>query len=246
MKKRLANSLSLVLSLLLVGVSCPTAMAETTTEEPAAVTLEEGAYVPGEVTVMFRGSAVKDKNNSLNAARSLDRVDDDFAEGLAATGETGEAANDAQSEVDILKRNLGDDFTLMDSIPFDDDLTVAKVSSTVYDTQEMIEKLSADPDVYAAEPNYLTEPKSYEYSLNDALNCYNYQTNTPLDANTAGDNVSNRGRQQAEYLSINAGYAWNKLSGDEDEAVIALIDLTLPTTARTSPIPSVTAPTAPA
>ena len=223
-QKRLASGLSLVLSLLLVGVSCPTAMAETTPEEPAAVTLEEGAYVPGEVTVMFRGSAVKDKNNSLNAARSLDRVDDDFAEGLAATGETREAAKDAQSEVDILKRSLGDNFTLMDSIPFDDDLTVAKVSSTLYDTQEMIEKLSADPDVYAAEPNYLTEPKSYEYSLNDALNCYNYQTNTPLDTNTTGDNVSKRGKQQAEYLSINAGYAWNKLSGDEDEAVIALID----------------------
>ena len=97
-QKRLASGLSLVLSLLLVGVSCPTAMAETTPEEPAAVTLEEGAYVPGEVTVMFRGSAVKDKNNSLNAARSLDRVDDDFAEGLAATGETREAAKDAQSE----------------------------------------------------------------------------------------------------------------------------------------------------
>ena len=177
-----------------------------------------------EVIVMFSSGAVKDSKSSLKAARALDNVDSSYGNSQKAVGEASNAAEDAKSEVDIISQSLGGDFTLVDSISFGDDLTVARVSSEKYDTAAMIERLSGNPSIESVEPNYLTEPNSYDYSLNDALNFYNYQANTPLAENKGGDSVSDRGYKQDSYLSTNSGAAWNKLKGDEDEVVVAVMD----------------------
>ena len=43
---------------------------------------------------------------------------------MDATGDAGDAADDAESEVAILKESLGEDFVIKDSVAFDDDITM--------------------------------------------------------------------------------------------------------------------------
>ena len=190
-----------------VLVSAASKTPETTETEEQPPLTEDGTYAPGEVIVMFRSGAVKDAKMSLSKAQALDNVDENFGETMEATGDADEAAMDAQSEAAILKSILGNDFVIRDSIAFDDDLTVALVSSDTYDTAAMIGKLSADDRIASAEANYYKEPQSYDYtySLNDPMNAYNYQTNTPLAHNEAGPDTSARGSRAEMPLSTNAG-----------------------------------------
>jgi subtilisin family serine protease len=208
-------------ALILLSV-IPTAFAAD--KKGSSAELKHGTYAENEVIVMFRSDAVKNSKTTLKAARKLTNVDSSYGNSLKAVGEASEAAKNAKSEVGIISDSLGDDFTLMDSITFTDDLTVARVSSEKYDTAAMIDRLSGNPGVESVEPNYLTKPNSYDYSLNDALNFYNYQANTPVAENKNGEKVSNRGYKQDSYLSTNAGDAWNKLTGKEKEVVVAVMD----------------------
>ena len=190
----------------------------------AEVVLEDGTYAPGEVMVRFRSGAVKDTKISLSSAQKMENVDEGFGEAMEATDEASEAAADAKAEVQIIGKSLGEDFVIKDSIAFDEDLTVALVASEKYDTEEMIEKLSDNPDVAAVDANYYSQPQSYEYSLNDALNAYNYQTNSHQAVNKAGKNVSAFWHDPEKTVSTNAGSAWNKYQNTGREVVVAVID----------------------
>ena len=207
-------------------VSAASKTPETTETEEQPPLTEDGTYAPGEVIVMFRSGAVKDAKMSLSKAQALDNVDENFGEAMEATGDADEAAMDAQSEAAILKSILGDDFVIRDSIAFDDDLTVALVSSDTYDTAAMIGKLSTDDRIASAEANYYKEPQSYDYtySLNDPMNAYNYQTNTPLAHNEAGPDTSARGSRAEVPLSTNAGSVRLTDEEKEREVVVAVMD----------------------
>lgn len=185
---------------------------------------EEGTFIPGEVVVMLRGSAVADSGTSLKAARKMENVDSSYGDSMDAVGEASEAAKDAKAEVGIIKESLGDDFLIKDTVAFDEDFTVALVSSDRYDTAEMIEILSQNDAVISAEANYIKEAQSYGYSLNDGMNAYNYQTNSPEASNDAGDNVSFRGDYEGVPLSTNSGSQSLTDEQKSNEVVIAFID----------------------
>ena len=174
MLKRLITTLISILMIIAMAPVVPGgyAAAESSPASDGYVLPEEGTYVPGEVMVMFRTGAVKDSKLSLRKAKKLDNIDDDFGMSMEATGEETEAAKNAKSEVEIIRESLGDDFVIKDSISFDDDFTVALVASDKYDTETMIQKLSANDRVESAEANTYAEKQSYDYSLNDALNSY--------------------------------------------------------------------------
>ena len=82
---------------------------KTGSAEQQDIVLEEGTYAPGEVIVVFREGAVKDKKISIRAAQDLENVGDGFGSTMKTTGEEDEAAKDAKSEVSILKKSLGDE-----------------------------------------------------------------------------------------------------------------------------------------
>ena len=200
--------------------------ANTGEQSPEDAVPAEATYAPGEVIVMFRAGVIQDNKASLDTAQDLDNVDENFGEAMDATGEAGEAAKDAKSEAEILRDILGDDFVILDSIAFDDELTVALVSSDSYDTVEMIKKLSADDRIASAEANYYKEPQSYDYtySLNDPMNAYNFQANTPLAHNESGVDVSGRGTGAKIPLSTNAGSVHLTEEEKEKEVVVAVMD----------------------
>ena len=217
-----------MISLMMVMTTAPFAMADT--EAPDAVTafetLDEDSYAPGEVIVVFKEDAVKDSRLSLSAARKIEEVDGQFGEMMDATGGSEEAADDAKSEVAIIGESLGDDFVIKDTVAFDDDLKVCLVSSEKYDTETLIRKLSGNDKVKSVEANTYLQPQSTQYSLNDALNQYAYQTNSPADTNKSGKNVSGRGTSPEGALSTRAG-AVTDFAADhssEDEVVVAVID----------------------
>ena len=188
--------------------------------------LEEGTFAPGEVIVSFKAGEVKDQDTSLKKAQKMTNVDSDFGETARATGEAKEAAQDAPSEVRILRSSLGDDFVIEDSVAIDEDLIVCLVSSDRYDTKTMIEKLSGNPDVKSVEANSYIEKKSFDYSLNDALNQYAYQTNSPADKNSAGKDVSARGADPAKTLSPRTASVVDFAAdhSQDDEVVVAVTD----------------------
>ena len=241
---RPAALLSIVLSLILIaGMMPPSVFAEVKAEESSAAKAqasgsaaeaqaeqaqvpEEGTCVPGEVIVVFRAGAVKDKKLSIEAATALENVGDDFGSTMGSAGEEAEAAKDAKSEINILKESLGDDFTIEDSIAVDEDLIMALVKSEKYKTEVLIEKLSENEDVESAEPNYVSEQRSYEYSLDDQLAQYAYGTNSPEDVNKAGRNVSSRGEDPAKAVSIRSGSVtdFQKDHSGEKEVVVAVVD----------------------
>lgn len=71
----------------------------------------------------------------------------------------------------------------------------------------MIDLLSEDDRIASAEANYYKEPQSsdYTYSLDDVMNAYNYQANSPLARNESGAGVTKRGDRTEAPLSTNAG-----------------------------------------
>ena len=173
--------ISIMISLVMIMTMTPFAMAETKAENAsggseeyddvaAFEALPDDAYVKGEAVVLFEKDVVKDRELNLKSAKKLDEVADTFGDAMDATGDAGDAADDAKSEVAILKESLGEDFVIKDSVAFDDDLTMCLVSSDRYDTKTLIEKLSANGKIKSAEANTYLEPKSIDYSLNDALN----------------------------------------------------------------------------
>ena len=223
----------LMMSMILV----PSAMAETgasdngeeiSAEEAVAAfeELDKGEYAPGEVIVLFEEDAVRERETGLKSARKLDEIDSSFGELMQATGEAEEAADAAKSEVSIIKESLGENFVIKDSISFDEELTMCLVSSDSFDTETMIRKLSENAKVRSVEANTYIEPKSAEYSLNDALNQYAYQTNSPADTNTGGKNVSGRGTPAEDTLSIRTGSVTDFTvdHSSEDEVVVAVVD----------------------
>ncbi|MCR4710490.1 MAG: S8 family serine peptidase [Clostridiales bacterium] len=107
----------------------------------------------------------------------------------------------------------------------DSTLRIALVSSEKYDTEEMIALLSENENVAAAEPNSYTYYTDYaDYALDDTYASYLYHDNSPGAKNTAGDSVADRGFDPEKIISTNAGSGWSKLTGEEDEVVVAVID----------------------
>ncbi|MBR2547096.1 MAG: S8 family serine peptidase [Eubacterium sp.] len=188
------------------------------------IVLEDGTFVPGEVVVLFKAGSVKDKKMSLDAAMDLENVDKGFGCTMEAANEENEAAEDAKSEVKILKESLGDDFEILDSIAFSDDLIMSLVRSDKYETEVLIEKLSDNKNIESAEPNWYTEEKS-TYSLDDMLAKYAYHTNSPKDSNESGDDASTRGADLEETISTRAGSVTDFKDGKSgDEIVVAVND----------------------
>ncbi len=187
--------------------------------------LKEGTYAENEVVVMFRDNAVKRSSSSLKSARKMKNIGDDFGTGLKTTGEQLLAAGNAKSEVDMISDSLGSDFRIEDSISCGGYTTVL-VSSEVLDTKTMIEKLSSDSRVEAVEANGYLAPNSADntYALNDELSSYLYSLHKPTDNNTDGDNVSSRGYDPETAGSMNIETVNKKLTGKEDEVVVAVID----------------------
>ena len=190
------------------------------------ITLDDGTYAPGEVIVVFRKGAVKDKKMSLDAAQDLENVGDDYGSTMESTGEEDEAAKDAKSEVSILRKSLGDDFEMEDSIAVDKDFIFCLVKSEKYTTEVLIEKLSDNPDIESAEPNYYTDDMSYDYELNDKIAQYAFQTNSAAAHNKAGRSVTGRGTEPEKTVSTNAGSVtdFTKDHSGDKEVVVAVVD----------------------
>ncbi|MCR5201810.1 MAG: S8 family serine peptidase, partial [Lachnospiraceae bacterium] len=189
--------------------------------------LKKGTYLPNQVIVSFNTNTIKDTDISLKKARKMERISKNFGRTHIATGEKKVAARDAKSEVNIIKNSLGDNFVIEDTITFDDDLTVALVSSDKYSTKSMMKKLNKNSKIKSVDANSYVKKSSYEYSSNDPLNKYLYNINSPDATNTNGDNVGRLVLDSTDSSSVNAGYAWNKQengSVNSEEAVIALID----------------------
>ena len=208
--------------------------------ESAAPVLKEGTYVPDQAVVLFKNSAID--TDSVSYKDDLDSVGASFGDTMDACGSRYEALSAADEEVDILKKSLGDDFVLEDTVVFDrddensdsvgaqasatsDGLTIALVSSDKYDTEELIEKLGKNSGVEKAEPNYLVYPTALEdYSLNDEYSSYLYHVNSPAAKNTGGDSVDDRGSDPQTALSVNAASGWKKVTDTDKEVVVAVID----------------------
>ena len=215
----LAVSAAMVLAMMPAAV-----FAEAESQAGDEAVLTEGTFAPGEAIVVFRAGAVKDQKMSLNAAADLENVDDDFGSTMETAEEETEAARDAKSEIKILRRSLGDDFELIDSIAFSDDLIMSLVRSEKYKTEVLIEKLSENSDVESAEPNWYTKEES-TYSLNDICAKYAYQTVSPKDTNEGGDDASTRGADPEKTISTGASSVTDfKNIPAGDEIVVAVND----------------------
>ena len=238
MKKWLSILLVIILAATTAAAALPASAAETAGEP---VELIEGTYAPNQVVVMFQNSAI---DTDTEPDDDLAPVGADFGDLMDASSSEDEAYSAADEEIDILIKSLGSDFVLEDTLVFDDggadddlapsgssagaadsDLTVALVSSEKYDTATLIKKLKVNKNVANVEPNYYIYPTSVEdYSLNDPLNSELYFVNSPLAKNNGGENVSSQGLDLDAAVSINASSGWAKLSGDEDEVVVAVVD----------------------
>ena len=213
---------------------------------------DQNLSAPGEVIVLFEEGEIESRDRSLKSVRSMAEVGSGFGMSLNATGDAEEAADAAESEIAILEESLGDGFVLEDSLVFpaaegtdgesgdglrldsDDlsdesgELNIALVSSDIYDTETLIEKLSHNSSIAAVEPNYEIYDQEYDdYALNDTYASYLYQVNSPFAKNTAGDSVDTRGEmpeRSYDSVSTNAASAWKKLKGGEQEVVVAVID----------------------
>lgn len=233
-----------ILSAALISVSAvPAFAAETSDKSETAVTLKEGTYAPNQVVVKFKDSAID--TDTVPKKGEVEAVGADFGELADASSSKQEALGAADEEADILSKSLGGDFVLEDTLVFDtpqadskagnsigasanangDGFSVALVSSDKYDTATLIEKLSKVKGIEKVEPNYYVNTESFkDYSLNDEYSSYLYHANSPAAKNTGGDSVSDRGIDAKTALSVNASSAWSKLGGDEEEAVVAVVD----------------------
>lgn len=235
------KALSLILALVLLLGMLPAAAIAAVTPAETQIELIEGTYVPGQVVVMFKNGAID--SGASPKKGSLSALGADFGRIMDASCSEDKAYSAAYDEVAILKSSLGDGFVLEDTLVFDDsaakrggkkgpyyaasgkDISIALVSSDKYDTATMIAMLSKDENVVAVEPNYCVKKESFsDYSLNDPLNSYLFNANSPAAQNLGGKNADGRGTEAEAALSINAASGWAKLSGDEDEVVVAVVD----------------------
>ena len=235
--------ISVLLAVILTALTATPALSVSAAETKPNIELVEGTYAPGQVIVQFRDSAINTK--TVPKKDDLESVGANFGNTMDASSSEREALGAADEEQKILKNSLGNDFVLEDTLVFGDDtaeskggasvgagantsfddLTVALVSSDKYDTAALIEKLGKNKNVAKVEPNFYVHPTSFTpYSLNDPYNRYLYNVNSPLAENTGGESVSDFGANPETIPSVNASFAWSKLSGSEKEAVVAVID----------------------
>ena len=238
------KSLCILLAIIITVMTASAAMPVSAKDAGDMIGLIEGTYVQGQVVVMFRDDTIVADRAPDNGGPAVGK---NYGKMMSAFSAEGKAIAAAGNEADILAQSLGDDFVLEDTLVFADsglpsdgglapsgadadavqsgDLTVALVSSEKYDTADMIRMLSGNPKVAAVEPNqyiYLTDYD--DYALNDTYASYLYQLNSPAAKNTAGAGVNSRGTDPEKALSMNTASAWSKLTGDEDEIVIAVAD----------------------
>ena len=228
MKKLICALLTVTL---LITAAVPVFAAETGESPAAAPALQDGAYVPNQAIVLFKNSAIDAQTRPDKG--DLEPVGSGFGDMMDASGSESDALSAADEEVGILKKSLGDDFVLEDTLVFGenkavgkagesvgasagedlDELTIALVSSDKYDTAELIRLLEKNKNVAKAEPNYVYYPTSFDdYSLNDEYSSYLYHALSPAAENTGGDSVDSRGVDPEKALSLNASSAWNKVS----------------------------------
>ena len=239
MKKILCAFLS---AALLATSALPAFATETTDSTGKELVPEEGTYAPNQVVVLFKSSAID--TNTVPKKGNIESVGADFGDMSEATSSEKEALGAADEEASILRSVLGSDFTIEDTLVFNEpeenskagtgvgaaddvseDFSVALVSSDKYDTAEMIEKLSKSKTVETVEPNYyIYQTGLTDYSLNDPLNRYNYAVNSPAANNTGGDNVSSQGVDPESAVSINASSGWAKAVDTQKEIVVAVVD----------------------
>ena len=240
MKKSLCILLAVILA---VTVFVPT-LAVSAAQVEEQVELIEGTYAPNQVIVMFQDSAID--TDTVSRKEDLASVGADFGEMMSAFSSEDEAAAAADDELDILAKSLGDDFTLEDTLVFSEnvpasdgdlapsgasggeqsgELSIALVSSQKYDTKTLIKKLSSNDKIAYVEPNqYIHLTDFDDYSLNDTYASYLYQLNNPAAKNTGGDSVDDRGTEPEDARSMNPASGWKKLTGEEDQIVIAVVD----------------------
>ena len=240
MKKLICALLTVTL---LITAAVPVFAAETGESPAAAPALQDGAYVPNQAIVLFKNSAIDAQTRPDKG--DLEPVGSGFGDMMDASGSESDALSAADEEVGILKKSLGDDFVLEDTLVFGenkavgkagesvgafageelDELTIALVSSDKYDTAELIRLLEKNKNVAKAEPNYVYYPTSFDdYSLNDEYSSYLYHALSPAAENTGGDSVDSRGVDPEKALSLNASSAWNKVSDTDNEVVVAVVD----------------------
>ncbi|MBQ3329746.1 MAG: S8 family serine peptidase, partial [Ruminococcus sp.] len=244
MKRVFTTCFTVFLALIIVISGIASVLTVSAAGSDETIELTEGTFAPGQVVVLFRDSAIN--TDSVPDKGDLASVGADFGEMMDASSSASEAYSAADEEIGILSESLGADFVLEDTLVFDgapdhegglastgasadpvseSELTVALISSDKYDTATMIEMLSKNKNVVKAEPNYYVYPTSFDdYSLNDPYNSYLYNVNSPAAENTGGEQVNDRGTSAEEALSINASSGWKKLTGDEDEVVVAVVD----------------------
>ena len=239
------KSLCILLTLLLVTLTLVPMLSVSAAETGGQTEWIEGTYAPNQVIVMFKDSAID--TDTAPQEDDLAPVGADFGDMMSASFSQDEADAAADDELSIIADSLGDDFVLEDTLVFSDDdhssdddlapsgscdsadqkgdLTIALVSSDKYDTETMINKLQKNDKVAYVEPNQYIHLTDYEdYSLDDTYASYLYQLNTPAATNTGGDSVDDRGTDPETALSNNAASGWSKLTGEEDEIVIAVVD----------------------
>ena len=240
----LKKSVSILLSVLMV-VSLLTVIPFAAGAESAVPELTDGAYVPNQVVVLFKDSAID--TETTPGKGELEPLGADFGDMMDASSSETEAFSAADEEVDILSKSLGGDFVLEDTLVFDEPeteggknaaplgalggasfsegLTVALVSSDRYDTATLIQKLSGNKNVAKVEPNYISYSTALDdYSLNDEYSSYLYHVNSPAAENKGGDSVDDRGADAETALSTNAASGWKKVTDTEKEVVVAVID----------------------
>lgn len=227
---------SLIAASLLCGMFSAVPAAAQSVPQAEGITLTEGTYEQGEVIVMFRQGSLEMKDPSLgtlNAARAKDDVSEDFGSSMEATDSETAAAGTVASQEAILKRSLGSDFVIEDTVLFgeattDDCPDVSLVSSDKYSTEQMIALLSANADIDCVEPNYYTELSSVDYSLNDELSSLSYQLYGQNSKNTESVKQVNSRGYGDNQISINAPTGWKQYKESDPEkqreVVVAILD----------------------
>ena len=118
-----------ILSAALISVSAiPVFAAGVSDKTDTAAALEEGTYAPNQVVVMFKNSAIdtdtamsKDDSEAIGAA---------FGEMMDAFSSKNEALSAADEETYILTKSLGSNFTLEDTLVFDEPQTDSKAGAS--------------------------------------------------------------------------------------------------------------------
>ena len=230
--------LCLFLTLLLVAPFSADAISHSATEtkaETTEVVLTDGTYAPDQVLVTFNTGAIGE--SSPNRA-DLSFSGEKFGSAMDATGDKSRAFAALPDEVDVISESLGKDFKVEETLVFFPEksanksvngkksiLSSALISSEKYDTATMIQKLKINSKIAYAEPNYYVKGEAFDdYSLNDPLNEFSSFLNSHEADNLGGTKVGGQNDCYNGLPAINASSAWKKISGDEEEVVVAIID----------------------